>query len=483
MNTKNSHSSTLHIARITLQTETPLSISTGQADGVFDSTLVVDANGLPAIPGSSLAGVLRHLFEFEYADPQATEHVFGYQDKQKSEASTPSKLRVSWGCIQDSNGKPIEGLQLGEQQREMEADSILRVALSLADTPVNRDRVKISHRGTSGDMVKFERTVLPAGYRFSIELSQWGEQHWNNVLKLFHHPLFRLGGSTRAGLGKISVHSMHHKTFDLAHESGRQAFKILSRDIGDTTNFSEHNLRCTSSRAISAAITLNANSYWRFGQGDRPLLEDGGDAAQLLPKVEQRIEWTEDGAAPAGESLLISGASVKGALAHRIAFHANRLAEKPVWADKIDSDVVADYDKSEHCDAVRELFGYANDSSGNKLLGQAGRVLIDDSYRIFSQQDLQKLTHNSIDRFSGSVRDHMLFCEEMVWGGDIEIKLTIQIHESISQLARDALLAALDDLKSGRLALGAGSAKGHGFFTGDIEWYSIAEKWLEGEII
>ena len=46
------------IARITLETKTPLAINTGKQDGVFDTSLITDANGLPAIPATSITGVL-----------------------------------------------------------------------------------------------------------------------------------------------------------------------------------------------------------------------------------------------------------------------------------------------------------------------------------------------------------------------------------------------------------------------------------------
>jgi hypothetical protein len=104
-------------------------------------------------------------------------------------------------------------------------------------------------------------------------------------------------------------------------------------------------------------------------------------------------------------------------------------------------------------------------------------VLIDDAYQTFSSTDLQIIMHNSIDRFSGSVRDHMLFSEEMVWGKGIELQLTIKKDDKISSVAKQALQQALADLYEGRLALGAGVSKGHGLFTGTIKW-SDDGKWI-----
>lgn len=450
-------SAVFHIARVTLETVTPLSIVSGKANGVFDTSLVMDANGLPAIPGSSLTGVLRHLYRDEYGEDGAKQ-VFGHQDRKNSESSQPSRLHVSWGCIQDSKGKAIQGLALGRQRKHLEDDLILKVALGLSDAPVNRDRVRLNHKGAAADKGKFDRAVLPAGYRFTVEFSLWSDTandgQWERVLELLNHPLFRLGGSTRAGLGKLKVMEVQELVSDLSQGQGRKTFTAMKRDMNDCVGFRLRQLPVWQSdeKVITATLDLKPNSYWRIGQGETPNLADSnGKTADLLPKLEQRISWNKQHQAePATEKLLIPGSSVKGALSHRIAFHANRLSEKPVWAEDVldehSEHYKEDYDKSEHCVAVKELFGFANDSSGAEQLGEAGRVLVDDAYREFSNDDLQILMHNSIDRFSGSVRDHMLFSEEMVWGKGIELQLTIKKDDRISGVAKQAMKQSLADL-------------------------------------
>jgi CRISPR/Cas system CSM-associated protein Csm3 (group 7 of RAMP superfamily) len=475
-----------HIARATLETVTPLSIASGKANGVFDTSLVMDANGLPTIPGSSLAGVLRHLYQAEYGKT-GENALFGCQESEDCEKSQPSRLNVSWGCIQDSKGKAIQGLCLGTNRTALEQDSILNVALSLADAPVNRDRVKLNHKGASANTGKFDRAVLPAGYRFTVELSLWSDTandaQWERALELLHHPLFRLGGSSRAGLGKLKVIEVQELITDLNQEAGRKIFTALSRDMDSKAGFKLRKISSNenSNTVVTATLTLKPNSYWRIGQGEKPNLQDSnGKTADLLPKLEQRINWQLNKAEGAAEQLLIPGSSVKGALSHRIAFHANRFSEQPRWADDMTEDKLNTYDKSEHCEEVQQLFGFANDEQRHsKQKGQAGFVFIDDAYQTFSKTDLQMIMHNSIDRFSGSVRDHMLFSEEMVWGKGVNLQLTIKKDAAITPTAKKALQHALDDLCQGRLALGAGVSKGHGLFTGNLKW-SDGGKWIEG---
>ncbi len=66
---------------------------------MFDSALVTDANDLPAIPGSSLAGVLRHLWRGTYGSHTHDDALFGYQSGNLGDAS---RLAISWGALLDS---------------------------------------------------------------------------------------------------------------------------------------------------------------------------------------------------------------------------------------------------------------------------------------------------------------------------------------------------------------------------------------------
>ena len=495
-----------HLARLTLETVTPLSIGTGATDGVFDVQLVRDANGLPAIPGSSLAGVLRHLYlltdegEPEQATTDKIHALFGYQEGDEGEAS---KLHISWGVIQDSKGKPVEGLLLDPSAAEcLQKDNLLKVAMATADTPVFRDRVRISHRGAAEKRGKFDRSVLPAGYRFSVELSLWSKQkadpRWNEILNLLGHPLFRIGAGTRAGLGKLKMVQAHTGSFNLKDKQDRKAFAKLDPSLAKVEDLQAFTVQPKpSTRFITAKLTLTPKGFWRIGQGDTPHLTDGsGKPADLLPKTEQRVAWGKDRQGqlegqPTCKALLVPATSLKGSLAHRVAFHANRLAG--YWAEE-HLEAIADYDKSKHCEAVKHLFGYARDdrptSDGdegakNQPKGQAGKIWIDDAFVEFDPSDLQLMMHNAIDRFSGGVREHFLFSEELVWKKPVTINMVIDTMvidtmKELDILTRGALQHTLLDLKEGRLSLGGGAAKGHGFFDAKIK-FSDSGNWLNGK--
>jgi len=470
------------IARITLETKTPLAINTGKQDGVFDTSLITDANGLPAIPATSITGVLRHLYEKTY-EKEATHALFGFQEqsaKSHDEKGQISNITIGWGHLNDSNGKVIEGIDFEDT---IPGDALLSSAFEQAmGIPLTRDRNVNNSRGVS--INKFDVSILQQGHRFTFEMSHWAEatdtengadSEWEQALQLLFHPLFRLGSNTRNGLGAVTVKQLETRYFDLRKEPDQNAFIAYSqnRTLTDTTDFTDElkHYREEAKKAFerklkTISLTLEPTGFWRFGQGSHPQDEcNKNKVPDLLPKMEESIEW-KDGKGSAGDlKLLVAATSIKGAIAHRVAFHANRL--NGVWADDKENIIdVPDYDKSEHCETIKRIFGYAaneNRSEDDEEPGQVGALIINDAYIDFNTDDLKVIMHNAIDRFTAGVRRGMLFSEEMVWGKTIDLTLFLD-EEELKDIDKEALHHALKDLAEGRLSLGARASVGHGFF-------------------
>lgn len=474
--------SVLHIARFTLEARTALSIGTGGPDGVFDHPIVRDANGLPMIPGTSLAGVLRHLWP-EGNDLPTANDVFGYQHRGDG---TASRLSVASCCLQDSQGRPVEGLLLGAEARRLTSDFLLKAALETQADPLFRDRVRLTHRGVADDRGKFDRGILAAGHRFSGELRLWSEAKddpaWDCLLGLLADPLLRLGGATRAGLGSMNLAALNSVSLDLRNpaEIGRfRGLKAGLADLGGLTKRDPATLRRQTPGVMTLKIRLTPRDFWRFGQGDSPVARHDKDP-DLLPKMEPVLRWKNGRASAAVSLALVPGSSVKGALAHRTAFHWNAL--NGVFAEDLDRDKLAAWDKSEDCEGVRQVFGHAKDRDPEGVgrrqgTGQAGYLIVEDAQVRVTAVDAQAMIHNSLDRFTGGVRDRLLFAEELIWCRPIE--LTLILLPGLGQVdakARRALARALKDLCQGRLALGAGTTKGHGSFSGAPD--AATQAWL-----
>lgn len=450
----------VHFARVTLENTTPLSIGTGRGDGLQDTLIVLDANGLPALPGSSVAGVLRHLSEDCFHDEAAaTNRLFGFAGK----TSQASRLEVSWGHIHSRDNIPVDGLL----NKDICDDPILKPLLK-QPLPM-RDGVRIDHRGVASDEGKFDRSYLPPGYRFSFDVTLWDEAasaDWAKLLGLINSPLFRLGGATRRGFGAFNVVSLRGGEFDLRKDNDLKHYSAITASLAQ------------SAQALKGIPTQAAKQTWheitipltaedggfRFGSGGTSLGNPSSKAADALPLSEQRIEWKKDRAQIVPRrAVVIPASGVKGALAHRIAFHYNRLE------GKFENDATVGEDNP----AVRELFGYAKDKKDSR----AGKIWMDDIYLAVPKNVVKTQMHNSIDRFTGGVRGGALFSEEIVHAQSFELKLCIA-GARFERNVLEALKLGLHDLTEGRLALGASSAKGHGYFEGKFDWPAA---WSAGE--
>jgi hypothetical protein len=91
------------------------------------------------------------------------------------------------------------------------------------------------------------------------------------------------------------------------------------------------------------------------------------------------------------------------------------------WQDPAGAITWNKWDKGDN-PAVKALFGYARNDKASKEdadKGRAGRVILDDLYLPPKSDEVLVFMHNSIDRFTGGVRQHMLFGEEVVGQKDV----------------------------------------------------------------
>ena len=315
-----------------------------------------------------------------------------------------------------------------------------------------RDHCAISHLGTARDTGKFDRTVLISGVRFICEFSiiaetkEQAENEANAITALWNSPKFRLGGGTRNGFGKIKLRSIHGKEYDLANENDRTAF--LNRSASLACDPGEPELSITESAendAISWKCTLTPETFWMVSSGS------GNKDINIWPKYETRIDWNSD-TPEFVESPLLPATSIKGALAHRTAYHYNKL--KGIFADQID---LEDFDKPNP--AVLSLFGHAK---GANQQGATGRVIISDIYA--ENWITQYMNHVKIDRFTGGALDGALFTEQVFYGGDLQLEIALlpAAEAEDDPDIRKAFEMAVNDIFDGNLPLGGGTMRGHG---------------------
>lgn len=454
------------IARVVVGTTTPLTIGTGGGTDTEDSICVSDANGLPTLPGSSIAGVLRAAIRAARGEDIAAD-LFGWAGPDRPPTAKgdgmASRLAVSWGQVHASDDTPVA----------FRADApVVDPVLAFLAAGIHRDHVRIGARGTVESRGKHDATYVPTGARFTIELRLEAPQdgELSGLVDLLASPDVRLGGRTRRGFGAFKVVRAGVRRFDLSRATDRTEFARLPRALHQAVP-SGLLPAWKPGKAVTALdvaeVNLVAEDLWIFGGGEpeREAHTRNGSAVKMVPVSEVVISWTDKGAQLAPAVSLVPGASVKGALRHRVAYHARRARKE--WADA-STDLAKLEPTPEECD----LFGWVPTSGDGPQELRAGRVWFTDVYVGTEHTVDVPLDHVSIDRFTGGPMAGMLFSEAPLGRGGFTLRLAVAPAEAdaVSRSAREALEEALNDLCNGRLALGAGANRGHGYFNGTWRW-------------
>ena len=283
-----------HIARITLEACSPVMIAGGGDDPLYDVLLARDVNGLPMLPATSLAGVLRHGFG---EDEEKACAFFGYQNVEEGQASL---LGFTDGLFHWSDDKPRDGIELDRES--LKNDSIAN--LGLKQGPVTRDHVRLDERGVVDRDGKFERSAVPAGSRFTFEITQRGDgSALKAVLSHVRQGLW-LGGATRSGYGEMACIRVGYEVVDLVGNPERFR-KLAGQNLG-TRDIVMHD---------SEAGAKGAD--WDFiGRIEGPLLIGASADSNDLDRSyyqEVRIVWPKDGEVETEMVAIIPASSLKGA--------------------------------------------------------------------------------------------------------------------------------------------------------------------------
>lgn len=460
------------VTKLVIETQSPMAINTGQRETGFDNELVRDVNGLPMIPATAIAGVWSHLVQSQF-DEATKDQWFGFTNKKDSTkcSAQASALTISHAQLLDSKGHNVANFT---PKAEMEKDALL--ALCLQVRPHHRDRVSINDRGVAKAGGKFDQILLPKGVRFALTL-QWTnqrdsaqvliEKEWHKLLSLWSLPTFAFGSSTRNGLGRVKIVHSEEKTLNL--NEGYQVGEALK-----TFRLSEivkrHELN-TSLEKITPkgkvyTISLKALDNWRCGSGVELLSGEQSTehSVNIITYSEPSIEWSVDNHASITKSKpVLCGSSIKGILAHRIAFHYRKHTEQ--WAENM-ADSVDHKQWQERPKELGELLGFSD--SDNHEDSKAGILWVEDADIHYTDTVIRH--HNSIDRFTGGVRKGALFSEELLY----QPRFTLRFHlikplEELPKELEQAYEDTLQDLKLGLLPMGAGSGRGTSLVMEDKE--------------
>jgi CRISPR/Cas system CSM-associated protein Csm3 (group 7 of RAMP superfamily) len=462
----------LDLIRCTIELGSPLIIGTGHGDSLQDAIFVQDANGLPVLPGTSIAGVLRDRWHRTSSHELSADDLFGHAE---GGAGQPSRVEVSFGHIHDSQNQPVP--YLATETRI--ADPLLEAARS----PLTREHVRLGIHGAQQKRGLFDDAVVAAGHRFTFEVAvrDEGNEVALQLLALLQHPATRFGAKTRSGMGEFKVIQALHGHFDLSTAEGVAAFGQLSADFCEDAPceaLSPVDLSTlTEVEVATITLDLEPECGWLFGGGDSHSRYDQEidkgrqgskiEGPDMSPFTEPRVLWNQNRGRldPAEVDVVIPASGIKGALRHRCAFYA--YADAGVFAGE--GEPVKRLTILEP-GVVRRLFGYVPPKGEASPPATPGRVYIRES-RFRAEEVAHKwIDHVSLDRFSGAPLAGRLF-NEVALHGDLGWKLEIAVEkDGLEPGDLSILRRALDDLSAGDLAVGAGGGRGHGSFQGTMNW-------------
>lgn len=440
------------LARFVIEAKTPLAVGSGEKDIITAALIATDVNRLPYIPGTAIAGIVRSMLEQQGVD---TDKFFGFQKKKDGEGS---QIIFTEAKILNSKGEVMDGMKLDAFD-----DALLGKYKNL---PI-RQHVRINEKGVTVKDGKFDEQVVYAGTRFCFEMEMVsdGENYadFERVLKQFRSQTFRIGSGTRCGFGEIDVVKVW--TANLYLKDEMQSYLDKSSNLQESGNWKgwkiENVVSETDTNWIEYKLILQPEDFFLFGSGF------GDDEADMTPVKAKKVDWSSETGVLKENLVLIPATSVKGALAHRVAYYYNKHSK--VFADNLHSDEERQKVVGKHNEAVKALFGSEGDRVDNEMVDQCrGNLIFSD---VMEEPMPDKiLNHVAIDRFTGGAIDGALFSEKTTWGRNKEFTMAIMADnkalegENIQESLEDALM----DICKGLLPLGGGVNRGNGVFNGSL---------------
>ncbi len=447
------------LARFVIEAETPLAVGSGDKDVLTDALIATDVNGLPYIPGTAIAGVVRHMIEEVKPEDFNVNKIFGFQDKKDGRGS---EIIFTEAKILNSKGEVVDGMNLKAKE-----DSLLKYYDEL---PI-RQHVRINEKGVTDKSGKFDEQVIFAGTRFCFEMEMVAKgksiDNFNKILEQVQSQTFRIGGGTRCGFGKIKVVDLQTRILNLQNGDEIQLYLNKSSNLANAwVGWEKQSAEEKPSNGwITYELHLQPEDFFLFGSGF------GDDEVDMTPVKEKKVVWKDGKGELTEELVLIPATSVKGALAHRVAYHYNKLTG--VYADNLETEDERKNVVGKNNKAVKALFGSEGeiDDVTKKMVNQVrGNVFFSDI--IENKLDDKILNHVSIDRFTGGAIDSALFDEKTTFGNGKSFKTEILVEKAAfneNAAFKEAFETALKDIIDGLLPLGGGVNRGNGCFGGSVE--------------
>ena len=458
------------IARIIIEAKTPLNIGSGNKGIKSDSLVLRDVNGLPFIPGTTIAGLLRHSITTARIKDESDKDYDVRLDELRGplmgNQELGSPLIITEAKMLDSDRTVLDGIISQEKLNS-------KFLSNYRQLPI-RQHAKIGHRGATLKGGKFDEEIVLKGTRFCFEMEMLSDKaddtKFKELLGTLNSDTFRIGSGSRSGFGEIEVvgSQCQYKKIDLTNTEQKEWYLMKSSSLSEEWQGAELlSINKPDSKGwTSYTLLLKPVDFLLFGSGF------GNDKADMTFVRESFVDWNSETAQvkDRDQVILIPASSVKGALSHRLAFHYNKVKE--IFADTLSEGERIENFVGKNNEAVKAVFGSEGekDADGKMQNKKRGNLLISDIIQE-SVVPPKILNHVSIDRFTGGAIDGALFNEETLYakGQSFELKLLVKNTAFDDKDVKTAFEDTLKDLCSGMLPLGGGVNRGNGCFEGIIK--------------
>jgi CRISPR/Cas system CSM-associated protein Csm3 (group 7 of RAMP superfamily) len=440
----------IHISgHVTLLTPAHFGNGVVRGDALVDMSLLLgEADSLPFIPGTTIAGALRTYLRTR---------VGGHRAKKDEE---PSELVSLFGP-----NLTDEHTALDQSLLVIDDATVVRAEAQNPNYSITlRDGVRIDPKTNlvfreeqNGSGAKYDLELLEAGTTFElhVELLATSQHPADELLPWLVQALagletgeIRLGLRKRRGFGQVTVKGWRMSRYHLATPSDLcEWLETPAWGHRPDATPTDHVLTLA---AMGAAAAVDHRHTLRltatFGLADSSLLIragsgqlNGGVDAEHLHAHNSQGQWQP----------VIPGTSWAGVLRHRALRIANTVASAP--------------DMSAAAQLIDDLFGWTP-GFRNEEQGSASRLFVNDSI-IAKGQNLYQ-TRVRIDRFTGGALDAHLFDEAPIYGiAATTVTLVLQVFDPTSADI-GLLLLLLRDLWTQDLPVGGEASVGRGRLTG-----------------
>ena len=404
----------------------PLIIGSGDNDSA-DIVVLKDLEGSPYIPGTSLAGALRHYF---------------YNNINEKELNT-EQARYFWG-----GGRSDSDADFGQQSFLYVSDLKPRNKT----TVVVRDGVKIGPYGIVEDQMKYDYEVVEPGVDFGLHLEvkimekidyDYFQKILTSILTSMEECKIFLGAMTTKGFGRFILKQVKIWKYDFARLQDVFAWLAQEKtELQKTEAYKETGLEKSENDFSLEAVFKIKNSLIVRSYSTNAAEPDATHIKS------------------AGRNVL-PGTSIKGAIRTR----ANRIIN-----------TIGDLDDEE----LHELFGWASDKKKEKKF--KSRLIVEETFIQNVCREIQARV--KIDRFTGGVINAALFDSMPLWPkADQDDMVTIKIKvKNCKPWEAGLMLLILKDLWTGDLPIGGEKSIGRGVLEGlsvrinyDNKKYEIVE--------